>query len=113
VRPNASPAPATALLPAGATATRPAPTGGLLPSGGEQLSGEVTSFAASARVLLLRAGAGVEQQVSLTPDVVVRRSGGGTATTADLRPGSRVQVSGRRGADGTLVADQVTVLSTP
>jgi hypothetical protein len=102
------------VRPVGATALPPAPTaGGLLPTAGEQLSGEVTSFAASARVLQLRASAGAEQQVSLAPDAVVRRSGGGAASTAELRPGSRVQVSGRRGADGTFVADQVTLLSTP
>ena len=70
----------------------------------------MTSFAASARVLQLRVNGGGERQVSLTPNATVRRADGTLATAADLRPGQRVQVTGRRGADDALVADEVTIV---
>jgi hypothetical protein len=81
----------------------------LLPAGGERLSGEVVAYAASARVLQVRGADGREQQVSLAPNVVVRRADGTVTTAAELRAGERVLVVGRRGAQGTLIAEEVSL----
>jgi hypothetical protein len=85
---------------------------GLLPSGGERLVGEVVTFAASARVVQVRVEGGGERAVSLAPGAVLRRPDGSPAPPADLRTGQRVQVTGRTGADGALIADEVLLLSS-
>ncbi len=97
------------LLPAPARTTTPA---GLLPSGGEQLSGEVLSFAASARVLQMRAG-GTTQEVSLAPGASIHRANGSPASAADVRAGQQVRVAVSRGADGSIVASDLTIVGGP
>jgi hypothetical protein len=112
--PTARPSPPAPTLgravSAGASPTAAPGSGGLLPAGGERLTGEVTTFAASARVLQMRTDGGGERQVSLAPNAAIRRTDGAPAPSADVRPGQRVQVTGRPGADGALLADEVVLL---
>lgn len=135
---TASPTTARAPTPAGGassgpaptrTATRPVPTlgrpdaatptaargagpGAILPAGQERLTGDVTSFAASARVMQVRVDGGRERQVSLAASAAIRRADGSAGSAADLRPGQRVQATGRVNGDAGLVAEEVVVLES-
>ena len=115
VAPSPTPRPSPPAPTLGRSVASPTPprstpdSSGLLPAGGERLTGEVTTFAASARVLQMRVDGGGERQVGLAPNAVVRRADG-TSAPSEVRPGQRVQVSGRPGAEGTLIADEVVLL---
>jgi hypothetical protein len=76
------------------------------------LSGEVLSFAASARVLQVRTG-GATQEVSLAPGATVHRADGSPASAADLRSGQHVRVAVARNADGSIVANDLTIVRGP
>jgi hypothetical protein len=82
-----------------------------LPGGQERLTGDVTAFAASARVLQVRVDGGGERQVSLAPSAAIRRADGSAGTAADLRPGQRVQATGRSSGDASLVAEEIVLLA--
>jgi hypothetical protein len=92
------------------TPARGSATGAILPAGQERLTGDVVTFAASARVLQIRVDGGGERQVSLAPSAASRRPDGSPGTAADLRPGQRVQATGRASADAGLIADEVVLI---
>ena len=85
--------------------------GAILPPGQERLTGDVTAFAASARVLQVRTEGGRERQVSLAPSAAIKRADGSAGTPADLRPGQRVQATGRGNGDADLIADEIVLLA--
>jgi hypothetical protein len=97
------------ILPPPGTATAP---GGLLPGGGQQLSGEVLNYAASARVLQLKVG-GTTREVSLAPNAAIRRADGAPASAADMRAGEQVEVVVAPSSDGALVASALTIVRGP
>jgi hypothetical protein len=88
------------------------PAAGLLPGGGQQLNGEVLSYAASARVLQIRV-AGATREVSLAPGATIRRADGTPAATTDVRPGEQVEVVVAPSGDGALVASALTIVRAP
>jgi len=75
--------------------------------------GRIARFAASARVFLLEVDRGGEQEVGLASDVAIRHADGRPATAAELRPGQRVEVIGKRTGGGALVAERITLLAGP
>lgn len=85
--------------------------GAILPPGQERLTGDVKTFAASARVLLVSTDGGGERQVSLSPSATIKRADGSTGTAADLGPGQRVQATGRTSGDAGLVAEEIVLLA--
>ncbi len=97
------------ILPPPGTAVPPA---GVLPAGGQQLSGEVLNYAASARVLQLRV-AGTTREVSLAPNAAIRRTDGAPASAADMRAGEQVEVVVAPSSDGSLVASALTIVRGP
>jgi len=94
-----------------ATPGRGADAGALLPGTQARLTGDVTQFAASARVMEVQVDGGGRRQVSLSPSATIRRADGSTGSAADLRPGQRVQATGRVSGDAGLIADEVLLLA--
>jgi hypothetical protein len=85
--------------------------GAILPVGREQVTGEMTDFAASARVMRVRGDDGGERQISLAPAAVIHRADGSAGTPADLQPGLRLRAAGQKGTGEALVADDVVLLT--
>lgn len=116
--PAPSPSAGSAALPTFARATILPPPGtavapaGVLPAGGQQLSGEVLNYAASARVLQIRVG-GTTREVSLAPNAAIRRTDGAPASAADMRAGEQVEVVVAPSSDGSLVASALTIVRAP
>jgi len=84
----------------------------MLPPGQQQLTGDVTNFAASARVMLVRVDGDGERQVSLAESAAIKHADGRAASPAELRPGQRIRATGRGSGDAGLIADEVVILGT-
>ncbi len=72
--------------------------------------GGIGVFSASARVIVLTQPVGGFANVVVSLDTEVVRSNGATATVGDLVPRAGVEVTGRPGVPGTLVARRVVLL---
>jgi hypothetical protein len=72
--------------------------------------GEVGAFSASARVMALAQPVNGFTSVVVSVDTEVVRSNGATAAVTDLGPRAGVEVSGRPGLPGTLVARRIVIL---
>jgi hypothetical protein len=72
--------------------------------------GEVSVYSASARVLGLAQPVAGIASVVVSLDTEVVRSNGAKAAVGDLVPRARVEVTGRPGTPGTLVARRVVLL---
>ena len=71
--------------------------------------GEIGVFSASARVIVLAQPVGGFANVVVSLDTEVVRSNGATATVGDLVPRAGVEVTGRPGVPGTLVARRIVL----
>jgi hypothetical protein len=87
---------------------RPAPTTTLAPE--VTVRGVVGTFSASARVITLAQPVGGFSNVTLPTETEVVRSNGAKAAVTDLAPRVSVDLTGRPGAPGTLVASRVVLL---
>jgi hypothetical protein len=72
--------------------------------------GEIGVFSPSARVIALAQPVGGFANIVVSLDTVVIRSNGATATVGDLVPRAGVEVTGRPGVPGTLVARRIVLL---
>ena len=69
----------------------------------------VATVSASARVITLAQPVAGFANVALLGDTEMVRPSGATATVTDLAPGATVEVIGRPGAPGTLVARRIVL----
>ena len=74
------------------------------------MRGEVGVFSASARVITLAKPVEGFASVIVSLDTEVVRSGGAKGEVSDLVPRAGVEVTGRPGVPGTLVARRVVLL---
>lgn len=72
--------------------------------------GEIGAYSASARVMALAKPVAGFTSVVVSQDTEVVRANGAKAATTDLVPPARVEVTGRPGAAGILVARRVVLL---
>jgi hypothetical protein len=72
--------------------------------------GVVATYSASARVVTLAQPVSGIVNVALPADAEVVRAGGAKATSADIRPGVPIEVTGRRGTSDNLVARRLVLL---
>jgi hypothetical protein len=72
--------------------------------------GVVGIYSASARVATLAPPVGGVTNVVVSLDTEVVRAGGGSAGAGDLAPRAGVEITGRPGAPGTLIARRIVLL---
>jgi hypothetical protein len=72
--------------------------------------GVVGTYSASARVITLAQPVSGFNNVTLPVEAEVVRASGARATVTDLAPRASVDLTGRPGAPGTLVASRVVLL---
>jgi hypothetical protein len=89
----------------------PAPTPPAAPPAGSEVSltGTVLDVSPSARIVTLAEPVGGFRVIALTEQGRVSSAAGEETLLRDLRPGMTVRASGRPGASGVLIAEQVLV----
>ncbi len=101
----AAPAAAVASLPAAAASASAATTGG----GGGFAGRQVTAVSGSV-VTVHNQATGQDVKVDISSGTVINKTTAGSLT--DLRPGVNVTVTGQAGADGTVSATAVNIVTT-
>lgn len=69
----------------------------------------VATFSASARVVTLAQPVDGVSNVALVADTQIVRASGAAATVSDLVPRATIEITGRPGAPGTIVARMVVL----